>query len=461
MRSALSALAVAVLAGCTAGPSYRRPEQALADRLYGEEGPSSAAALTDSPWWEVFRDPSLRALVDEALRNGYDVRIAAARVEQARARWGIAGADFYPSVAGVAGILQGHTSEFATPSDKTGRLITADVNVSWELDVWGRIRRLNQAARASYLATEEARRGVLLTLVSDVATAYFELRELDDELEIARRATGAFQSTSDLFGNRLAGGVASGLETARAEASLANEAAQIPLLERAIVAKENQLDLLLGRAPGPIARGERMEDQIAPPAIPPGLPSALLLRRPDVRQLEQELVAANATIGAAEAALYPTLTLTGLFGGQSPELATLLGGGRMWSIGAGLLAPLFNGGRLRGQRRLAVAEFEEARARYELGVTNALGEVSTSLVAMQKLTNAEAQRVHGVASNREAVRLATLRYESGFSAYFEVLDAIQLLLTSENGLAQTRRDRFVELVRFYKALGGGWTAEAK
>lgn len=450
MRGAISAIAAILLAACTVGPNYQRPVVAVPDQYYG------AVTQSNAQWFDLFQDPALRSLIDEALKNGYDVRIAAARVEEARARYGIAGSQRYPSI-NYSGVYEyGHTSKFATPSDATGGIIIANANVGWEADLWGRIRRLNEAARADFLATEEARRGVLLSLTSEVASAYFDLRELDAELEIAKRTTAALQNTADLFRRRAEGGTASGLDTSRAEALLATESAQIPLLERAIIAKENQLDLLLGRVPGPIGRGLALDQEPLPLSVPAGLPSDLLLRRPDVREAEQQLIAANANIGVAEAAFYPTLSLTGLLGGQSPELGTLLGTGHDWSIAAGLLGPIFNAGRLRNQKRVAIAQFDEARAVYERNVTAALGEVSTDLVSTQKLAEAEAQRTKAVDADREAVRLATLRYESGFSAYFEVLDAQEQLFTAETSAAQIRRDRLVAFVDLYRALGGGW-----
>jgi multidrug efflux system outer membrane protein len=448
--------ALAALAACSVGPNYQRPPVTIPDQFYGATAPADAASLADTAWFDLFRDPTLRSLIDEALHNGFDVRIAAARVEQARARYGIAGADRYPTAGYNAFYEYGHTSKFATPSDETGGILVANANVWWEADLWGRVRRLNEVARAQYLATEEARHGVLLSLVSEVAAAYFDLRELDAELDIARRTTSGLQNISDLFRRRAEGGTASGLDTSRADALLATESAQIPLLERAIAAKENQLALLLGRLPGPIPRGLALDEQPLPPSVPAGLPAALLLRRPDIRATEQQLIAANATIGVAQAAFYPTLNLTGLLGGQSPELASLLGSGRNWSVEAGLLGPIFNAGRLRNQRRLAVAQFEEARVTYERDITAALGEVSTNLVANEKLAQAEEQRSRAVKADREAVRLATLRYESGFSAYFEVLDAQEQLFTAETSVAQIHRDRLVALVDLYRSLGGGW-----
>jgi outer membrane protein, multidrug efflux system len=451
-----AALALLFFAACTVGPNYQRPPVTVPDHYYGAATPAEAASIAETAWFDLFQDRALRSLIEEALRNGFDVRTAAARVEGARARYGIAGAARYPNV-GYSGVYEyGHTSKFASPSDTTGGILVANVNAGWEADLWGRIRRLNEAARADYLATEEARHGVLLSLVSEVAAAYFELRELDAELDIARRTTGALQSTADLFRRRAEGGTASGLDTSRAEALLATESAQIPLLERAIVAKENQISLLVGRVPGPIARGLALDQQPLPPAVPAGLPSALLMRRPDIRGAEQQLIAANAEIGVAQAAFYPTLNLTGLLGGQSPELASLLGSGHTWSIEAGLFGPIFNAGRLRNQKRLALAQFDEARIAYERQITEALAEVSTDLVSNDKLAQAEAQRTRAVEANREAVRLASLRYESGFSAYFEVLDAQELLFTAETSAAQVRRDRLIALVDLYRALGGGW-----
>jgi len=458
VRRLAAALAAAlVLSACAVGPDYKRPVLPSPDSFYGAAGPASAASLADARWWDVFSDPVLRSLIDEALRNGYDVRLAAARVEEARARYGIAGSLYYPGVGYSAGVSRAHNGAYQTPADVTGNSITVNGLLSWEIDVWGRVRRLNEEARAQYLASEEGRRGVELSLVADVASAYFDLRALDAELEIARRTRDTFQDTYDLFNRRLAGGAASALETSRAEVLLANASALIPGLEQRIVARENQITLLLGRAPGPVPRGASLTEQALPPAVPPGLPSALLLRRPDVGAAEQELVAANAGIGVARAAFYPTLSITGLLGGVSPDLQNLFAAGRTWSIGANLLGPLFAGGSLLAQERVARAQFDAARATYEQTFTRALGEVSTDLVAIEKLASEETERVRAVDAARESVRLATRRYESGFSAYFEVLDALQQLLPAETALVLTRRDRLTALVSFYRALGGGWS----
>ena len=455
MRRLAALLALALLPGCVVGPNYKRPPVAVPEQVYGQAAPDSDS-LADLPWWDVFKDRALRDLVEEALRNGYDVRIAAARVEEARARYGIARAAAFPQVGYSVGYQRQHLPDSSTSDPVSTNDVVASVSVGWELDVWGRVRRLNEAARAQYLSTEEARRGVMLSLLSEVASAYFELRELDAELANARSAEAAFQETFDLFNRRLEGGAASALETSRAEAALAEVSAQIPILEREIVARENQIDFLRGRAPGPVARGADLEGQPLPPRVPAGLPSALLSRRPDLRAAEQDLVAANASVGVSRADFFPTLSLTGGAGGASSELSHLLGSNPAWTIGAGLVGPLFQGGRIRSQYRVSVAQFEQARLRYEQDVNRALGEVSTSLVALQKLEQAEAQRRRAAAANENAVRLARLRYTSGLSAYFEVLDALQQLFLSQNSLAQTRRDRLVALAQLYEALGGGW-----
>lgn len=447
-RFGLFALAV-TLTACTVGPNYQKPVVTVPETFYGTES-ATPESIADTQWFDVFSDPTLRSLIDEALRNGYDVRIAAARVEQARARYGIAGAARYPDVDYEV------RTGYGRQSGETGAAIAANVGASWEVDLWGRIRRLNEAARAQYLASEEGQRAVRLALASEVASTYFDLRELDRELVIARETVDAFQKTLDLFDTRLKGGTASGVETSRAEALLANAAAQIPFLEQQIVETENHLSLLLGRVPGPIARGAALEQQPLPAAVPAGLPSALLLRRPDVRAAEQALIAANANVGVAEAAFYPTLSLTGILGGQSSELLEFFNEGRLWNVQAGLLGPIFNAGRLRNQKRVAVAQYDEALAEYEQSVTQALADASTSIVSVEKLAAVEAARQRALRANEEAVRLVNMRYESGFSAYFEVLDAMQQLFTAQNNLARTRRDRLVALVQLYRALGGGW-----
>jgi len=384
------------------------------------------------------------------------VRLAAWRVEEARANAGIADAQHFPSVQGQAEVGYGRQSKFSSSPSAQGGLIQLNVNASWEFDLYGRIRHLNEAALAEYLASEEARRGVFLSLVADVATNYFQLRELDLQLEIAKRSSADFQETYDLFDRRLKGGAASALETASAEASLASTAANIPDLERQIVAQENRLAFLVGRNPGPIARGAVLNDQFLPPDVPPGLPSDLLQRRPDLRQSEQSLIAANANVGVANADFFPRISLTGMLGNISPQVSQLFPAGRTWSIAGGLLSPLFQGRLLREQYRMAQSRWEQAKVEYEQSVTHAFGEVSTALVAYQKFAEVEQQRSRAVAADRQAVQIANQRYVAGLSSYLDVLQAQQQLYPAENFLAQARYDRLATLVQLYRALGGGW-----
>lgn len=460
--SVLLASFVFVLAtGCAVGPNYQRPPIASPVEFRGQApapGPavSEAASLADLGWWEVLQDDRLRSLIDEAVRNGYDIRLAAWRVEEARANAGIAKSEFFPEIAGEAGWTRGRVSEFVSPIPGTLELTNVNLGFSWEVDLWGRIRRLNEAALARYLATEEARRGVLLSLVADVATSYFQLRALDYEKEIAERTADAFRETSDLFTRRYEAGIASELETASAAAPLRTTEAVIPDLERRITAQENQIALLLGASPRDIPRGAALNDQILPPSIPAGLPSDLLRRRPDLRLAEQELIAANADVGVTVAEYFPTLRLTGAFGGLAPQVSDLFKAGKQWSIGGGLLTPVFQGRRLKNQNRAAVARFEQAKVGYERAVTNAFAEVSTALVAYERLAHVEEEEAQAVDAYRQAVELANSRYLSGLSDYLEVLQAQRQLFPAENALAQIRFTRLAVLVDLYRALGGGW-----
>jgi outer membrane protein, multidrug efflux system len=445
------------LVGCTVGPNYKRPPVSVPAQFYGAEGAvAEARSLADVPWWGLFQDPVLKALVDEALQKGFDARLAAARVEEARAVYGIARSDLFPLAGYTGGFNRTKIDRVTIEDQPIQTKWTAEVGFKWEIDLFGRIRRQTEAARARYLASEEARRGVLLALVSDVAIAYFELRELDAELVIARRTTAAFQDTYDLFDRQLRGGAVSALETARAEALLGQVSAQIPEIERAIVAKENQINLLLGRNPQPIPRDG---DTPVPPDVPAGLPSALLERRPDVRQAEDLLVAANAGIGAAKAAYFPTLNLTGYSGDVSPALGDVFSG-KTYSFAASLLGPLFQAGQIKKNANASKARYEQAAVQYDASIAKALSEVSSTLVDRTKLVETERQRARTVRAYQEAVRLANLRYNSGLSAYFEVLDAQQQLFPAEISLARTHLEQLVAVANLYKALGGGWQAEA-
>ncbi len=461
MKKLVALVLAGLTAGCAMGPNYKRPPVTAPEATRGQVSTPEAASLADQPWWEVFGDDALKSLIDEALRSNYDVRAAAWRVEEFRARAGIARSELFPQVQYQGSWTRTRESALLTGGPNIPPFSYYDVNLgaSWEIDLWGRIRRLSEAALAQYLATEEARRGVVLSVVAEVAQAYFELRTLDARLEIAKRTTEAFQGTYDLFSRQLSGGIASQLEVSRAEAALGTAAATIPDLERQIVAQENLLCFLLGRNPGPIPRGASLTEQRMPPDVPAGLPSALLERRPDVRQAEQQLVSANANVGAALASFFPTISLTGMFGAINTEVSDLFPAGKTWSFTAGLTGPLFQGLRLKNQYEANVALFQQAKALYESAVTNAFGEASTALVAHQKLAESEKQLDRSVNAYREAVRLANIRYVAGLSSYVEVLDAEQQLFPAENALAQLRFTRLANFVALYKALGGGWNIQ--
>ena len=458
-------LAAAILAGCSVGPRYERPDLALPETFRGAEAAggaetpaagAEAASLADRAWWEVVDDPVLARLIDEALRQSHDVRLAAWRVEEARALAGIARSERYPALGASAGVSRGRSSEAIVPGGATTDLYDVNLGVSWEVDLWGRLRHLDDAARARYLATEEGARAVRLSLVAEVATAYFRLRALDQQFAIARRSAGAFTETRDLFERRLAAGLASGLETASAEGSLATTGARVPDLERRIAAQENRLAVLLGRTPYDVPRGAALDDRSLPPEVPAGLPADLLRRRPDLRAAEQELVAANAEVGVATAELFPTLRLTGAFGGLAPEVGELFGVGKTWSVGAGLLSPVVQGRRLQDQRDAAVARWEQAKVVYEAQVTNAFAEVGTALAAYRDLAEVEREQARAVWAYREAVQIANSRYLSGLADYLEVLQAQQQLFPAETALADIRFERLAALVELYRALGGGW-----
>ena len=460
-RAAFAALLLPLLAGCAVGPNYKQPPLHPPDAYRDVQGPPApAASLADQPWWEVFHDPTLQGLVDEALANGYDVQLAAWRVEEARARAGIARSEFFPQIGyGGQWSRQKGSGEAPPFNAATYNLNSVNVNFGWELDLWGRIRRLNEAAKAQYLATEEARRGVLLSLVSDVANTYFLLRELDEELAISKKTVSAFQQTHDLFQRKLQEGAASALETSYAGAALGQVASTVPDIERQIEEAENRLALLLGRNPSAIARGLAFEAQSMPPEIPAGLPSDLLQRRPDIRQAEQQLIAANAFVGVATANFFPTISLTGLYGAVSPDVSNLFPAGKTWSIAAGLVGPLFQGGRLRSEYDVSYAQREQARVFFEQTVTSAFAETTTVLYAREKFAATVAELARTVNDYGEMVRLTNVRYDSGLSNYFEVLYSMQQLFPAEIALARARLNLLTDFVNIYKALGGGWSIQ--
>jgi outer membrane protein, multidrug efflux system len=451
MRKLMAAVLLPLLpAGCTVGPKYNRPAFQPPANYYAE-AQTMENSVADLAWWDLFKDPTLQALIREALKNNYDLQVAVSRVEQERALLGVSRSQYYPqveynaSVSGAQAILIPNHTYYAY-----------NFSAFWEIDLFGRLRRLNEAQRALYFSSEEARRDVRLLVLSEVAQGYFQLRALDEQLEIAHHTVKSFQITLDLFQKKFEGGASSGLEVARARAALSNVAAAIPDFERQIVAQENALGLLLGRNPGPIPRGAALADQYDPPDVPPGLPATLLERRPDLREAEQDLIAANANVGVAKANFFPTLSLTGAFGGVSPQLSELTGTGKAWSLAGNLVGPLFTAGRLKNEYRASLALRDQARVSFEKAVTQAFGEVSTSLSAHQQLAKAYAEQRNSVAAYRESVNLSSMRYDSGLSSYFEIVDAQIQLYPAESSAVTYDLGRKLALVSLYRALGGGW-----
>jgi multidrug efflux system outer membrane protein len=461
LRRGVFAAAWLALTGCAVGPNYERPAVSEPQTFRGQAA-AEPVSVADLPWFEVFQDPVLAGLVREALTNNYDLLAAAARVEQARYFAAVTRSELFPQVGYESDIARGERSFLLTPSpfaDKSANSSWLTVlNVAWEIDVWGRIRRSTEAARADLLATDAFRRGVVLSLVSDVATAYFSLRELDLELEIARRTEESFTETRDLFQRQFQGGVTSKLDPLRAEAALAQVSASIPELERRIVAQENLLSVLLGRPPGEIPRGAALAEQPVVPEIPAGVPSLLLERRPDIVQAEQNLVAANARIGVAFAEFFPRIGLTAFAGAVSSELRDALDTGAVtWAAAASALGPLFTFGQTWYGWEASKASADEARVAYQGRVLIALEEVSDALTSREKLTLVRAEQERAVEALREALRIARVRYTGGLSNYLDVLDAQQQLFPAENDLARTQRDELLAIVDLYRTLGGGWS----
>jgi outer membrane protein, multidrug efflux system len=448
--TAVALLPALLVSGCTVGPKYRRPAFQPPATFYTDQQ-ASATSEADLAWWEIFKDPILQGLIKEAFDRNYDLRLAIARVEQQQALLGVTRSQYYPQV-GYDGSISGQQSHNFPNHTYYAYSLTS----LWEIDLFGRIRKMNEAQRAVYFGSEEARRDVRLLVMSQVAQNYFQLRALDAQLEIAHRNVASFTDTLNIFNDKFKGGAASGLEVARAQAALSNVAAVIPDLERQIVAQENALSLLLGRNPAPIARGIALAEQYDPPQIPPGIPATLLERRPDLREAEQSLIAANANVGVAKANFFPTISLTALFGGISPQLSELTLSGKAWSVAGDLTGPLFTAGRLKNEYRAAFAQRDQAQISFEKLVTQAFGEVSTSLSAHEKLAKAYQEQRTCVDAYRDSVRLSMTRYDSGLSNYLEVVDAQIQLYPAESASINYDLGRKLALVDLYRALGGGW-----
>ena len=462
-RVGLVAFVPLVLAGCTVGHDYVRPtvDSPKAWRVEYVDATKTA----NTRWWRQFNDPVLDELIDQALRENKDVRIAAARVEEFAARVDITRSGLFPQVGYDGDVSRNRTSREAYGSssqlDRTYNNYSAGLNLSWELDLWGRIRRATEAARADLLAQEENRRSVILSLVSSVATSYVTLRQLDRQLQVSRETLQTRRESLDLFKVKLAGGVVSELEVAQARSEYEQVAATIPQLELSIALTENALSVLLGYNPREMPRGKSI-DQMTFPTVPFGVPSQLLQRRPDIRSAEQALIAADARIDVARAQYFPTISLTGMFGFVSDALSNLLqSSANTSSLGGSLLGPIFSGGRIEASVRASEAVQRQALSGYLQTIQTAFREVDDSLISVQKLRARLAAEGRRVKAYEDYARWATLRYDEGYASYIDVLDAQRSLFDAQLQYVEVQGGVYTALVGTYKAMGGGWIIDAQ
>lgn len=462
MRNCIALLSAALLlSGCAVGPNYKRPTVAVPTTYRGAVPDSTpqteTISLGDQKWWDIFQDEQLRSLIRTALQQNYDLRITASRILEAKAQLGITRADQFPTLSAGAGIQDVRTAQSKfLPAFETS---TGQVNLSaaWDLDFWGKYRRATEGARANLLASEWARQEVVSTLVANVASAYFELRALDLQLEISKSTLNSRQESLRLTQILANGGATSLLDVRQAEQLVFTASAEVPALEQQIEQQENFLSILLGHNPGDIPRGQTLTEQHQPPQVPPGLPSSLLERRPDIRQAEEQLVAANAEIGVARAAYFPDISLSGSGGFQSSALTNLFSGpAGAWSFGASLAQPIFTAGRLRSGVRLAEAQQQTAALFYQQSIQEAFRSVSDALVAYRKTREFRTQQDLLFRSAEDAARLSHMRYAGGATGYLEVLTNETNAFSAELGLVQARLNELLAVVQLYEALGGGW-----
>jgi outer membrane protein, multidrug efflux system len=453
-----------LLAGCAVGPDYKRPtiETPSAWRLEERE----ANNLANTRWWEQFNDPVLNDLVKTALKQNYDVKIAAARVEEFVGQYWVARSGFFPqlSASGTGG--RQRVTENGPVAVGSSYLNPATVyqgafNGTWEIDIWGRLRRGTEAARADLLSTEEGKRSVVLTLVSNVANGYINLIDLDKQLEIAKRTAASRKESLRLFTLQFQNGLISRLELSQVTSEYEQAVSTIPNIRKQITFQENALCVLLGQNPGPIPRGKTV-DELLMPAVPAGIPSEVLERRPDIRQAEQELVAANARIGVAKAAYFPTISLTGAYGWSSTQLSGLFQGpSQMWNWAGAFTAPIFTGGLIAGQVMVSEAQQQQALFTYKKTIQTAFQDVNNSLEDQKQTREQLVALGRQVDALRDYARVARRRYDNGYTGYIEVLDAERSLFNSELSYAQTQGTLFQAMVNLYKAMGGGWVVEAE
>jgi len=459
--SAISMLAgCALAAGCAVGPNYHRPAVQTPATFRDVNGnqpvEAQTASYADLPWWQVFQDPQLQELIRAALKQNYDLRIATERINAARAEVVVTRSSLFPQVSGNANFTGGKEYNFQTRYN----FLTLTADAAFQLDFFGKLRRATEASRAQLLATEDAKQTVTLTLVSDLASDYFNLLQLDLQLQITHDTVTSQQDSVKLTNLRLTHGVATKLDVLQAQQTLDTANAQIPDLERQVAQEEDALSILLGDYPHPINRGLPLVEQVLPPEVPPGLPSSLIERRPDIREAEQNLVAANAEIGVAKAEFFPQVSLTGSGGGAfgrssafSNLMSSQLG---IWTYGAQVSQPIFTGGALSGNLRLAKSQDRQALLSYQQTIQRAFGDVSDALIGYQKLHEVRLRDQDTVADLQESVRLSNLRYSGGTTTYLEVLDGQRALFAAELELAQARGAEYQSLVQLYRALGGGW-----
>jgi multidrug efflux system outer membrane protein len=454
------ALLCALSNGCMLGPNYHRPAVQIpaAFRDLGDKTqlPEQTASYADLPWWQVFQDAQLQQLIRTALEQNYDLQLATERLNAARAQVVITRSNLFPQISGNGNFQGGKEGNFQTKDNFLQ--LTADA--AFQFDFFGKLRRATEAARAELLATKDAQQTVILTLVSDVASDYFALEALDLELQITRETVKTQEDSVKLTKYRVQHGVATNLDVLQAQQVLDTANTQIPDLERQIAQEEDAISILLGNYPQSVARGRSLIEQPLPPAVPPGLPSSLIERRPDIREAEQLLVAANAQIGVAKAQFFPQISLTGSGGGSFGRSSAFTGlmSSRLgiWSYGANVSQPIFTGGALKGNLRLAESQHQQELIAYRQTIQRAFGEVSDALIGYQKLHEVRVRQEDTVADLQESVRLSNMRYSGGTTTYLEVLDGQRALFAAQLTLAQERGNEFQSLVQLYKSLGGGW-----
>ncbi len=464
MRLFILPACLVILFGCTVGPDYRRPDVSIPDSFRNVEIDSQDTADTD--WWKAMGDPVLETLIDEALTNNLSIKMAAANIEQAAGVLTQVRAPLFPQINYSGTSLRERASEAGASSvlshvENPRNSFQLLAGAGWEIDLWGRIRRLSEAARAELLAGREARRGVILSLVALVADTYINLRGLDAQLEIAERTLSAYGETVNLFELQFKHGQVSRMTVEQARSQFQTAAAAIPDIESEISQTENALSILLGRNPGPIGRGKSILD-MALPHVPAGLPSQIIERRPDLAQAEQNLIAANARIGAVKALYFPTISLTAALGIQSTELSNLFtGSAGTWNYTGSFLGPIFTAGAISGQVKQTEAAQQAALLNYQNAVLNAFSDVENALVSRQKLCRRLEAEGKLVDALREYTRLARMQFNGGYTPYLTVLDAESQLFSAELNYARTRTSLLVAHVNIYKSMGGGWVTNAE